>query len=93
MATKLAVSMQLPDVESSWNMIDKGGVAAVLFLGFIFMFAAFQFGWVVPAYVYKKLEKGETDWKTQAQGTLEGFKSLTEEVREIRRAAEARRGR
>lgn len=85
--------LQVPDLDTTWNMIDKGGVVALLFLGLIFLFLAFQFGWVVPAYVYKKCEDNGNEWKVQAKATLDGFKLLTDEVKEIRRASETRRAR
>jgi hypothetical protein len=79
--------MQVPDVGSAYTLIDRGGVVALLLLGIVFLFLAFQFGWIVPGYMYKERKDGETAWKTQCQGTLEAFKELSAELRAERIAA------
>lgn len=73
--------MQVPDVSPAYDLIDRGGVVALLLMGVVFLFVAFQFGWIVPGWVYKERKEGETAWKTQCQGTLEAFKELSAELR------------
>jgi hypothetical protein len=85
--------LQVPDVGSAYDLIDRGGVVALLLLGIVFLFVAFQFGWIVPGYVYKERKDGETAWKTQCQGTLEAFKELSAELRADRIAASQPTGR
>lgn len=73
--------LQVPDVGPTYDLIDRGGVVALLLLGIVILFVCFQFGWIVPGWVYKERKEGETAWKTQCQGTLEAFKELSAELR------------
>lgn len=79
--------LQIPDLEPTYNLIDRGGVVALLLIGIVVLFICFQLGWIVPGWVYKERKDGETAWKTQCQGTLEAFKELSAELRAERIAA------
>jgi hypothetical protein len=73
------------EVENAYNLVDKGGVVALLFLGIIFVFCAFTWGWVVPGYVYKASVENARGWEQHSNGIVEAVKSLTLEVRESNR--------
>lgn len=73
--------LQVPDVGPAYDLIDRGGVVALLLIGIVALFICFQLGWIVPGWVYKERKDGEIAWKTQCQGTLEAFKELSAELR------------
>lgn len=82
-----------PGTEQAYNLVDRGGALALLFLAVIFVFTAFMWGWVVPGWLYAKAEKREEDALALVKALTEGFKGLTEEVREMRRDSAGRVGR
>jgi hypothetical protein len=75
---------QMPDLTPTYNLIDRGGVVALLLLGIVVLWLAFQLGWIVPGWLYKKQEDATTEWKTQAQDTVTAIKALTAELQQQR---------
>ena len=91
--SKLFELLQVPDTGTSWDMIRQGGmegIAALLFLGIVFLWTSYQFKWIVPGWMYEDA-RNERDKATDTlKSVAEGLKSVTEEVRELRRATEAK---
>lgn len=70
--------------EGAYALVDRGGLVALLLLGIIALFMAFQFGWIVPRWMFKRQEQQLEESVAITKGFIDAIKQLTEELREQR---------
>lgn len=77
----------MPDAESMYTLIERGGVIAVLLLGLIGIALGFIGGLIVPGWLYKEKRTSEERAIELAKSVVESVKELAAEVRELRNEA------